>query len=148
MERRARGDRDADDGGTLGLAAFVAEHGEALEYDLMRMTRYTLDDLGGALPERALLAFVRHLPLESATVAETDARGGWSITQHLLATLIEAVEALDWHFMCSRVKSGHSKPEKPRPIPRPGVDSDAGRRIGRDPIPVSDFDDWYYGGDR
>lgn len=147
MEARTCGARDADCGGTLGLAAFIAEHGEALEYDLMRMTRYTLDDLGGALPERALLAFVRHLPLESATVAEVDDRGGWSMTQQLIARLIESVESLDWHFMCSRIPKGRSKPPHPKPIARPGVKRDEGQRIGRDPIPVQDFNDWYYGGD-
>lgn len=111
----------------------------------MRSTRYTLDDLGGSLPERALLAFVRHLPPESALVAEVDDRGGWSLTQHLIARLIESVEALDWHFMCANTKKSQHPP-KPRPVKRPGMDDGNARRIGRGAIAVSDFDEWYYGG--
>ncbi len=111
----------------------------------MTRTRYTLDDLGGGLPARALLAFVRHLPPESATVGETapDA-GGWSRTDMLLARICEGIEELLWVTACRGAKRS-SWPKRPQRIPRPGVEPEGGRRIGRDPIPIADFDTWYRG---
>lgn len=111
----------------------------------MRATRFTLDDLGGALSEAALLSFATHSPMESAVAAEVDELGGWSRTDQLLARLCEAVESFDWHYACAHAKKGR-RPPRPRRIPRPGVQDDV-KRIGKDPIPISTFDDWYYGGD-
>ena len=145
MDRGPRRDRRARHGGTLGLAEIVARHGEAVEYDLITRTRYTLDDVGGELPERALLAFVRRLPMESETRAALSPDCGWSRTEHLLARLCEGVEQLAWIESCKGLKKS-KWPPRPKRIQRPGVEPD-GKRVGRDPIPISDFDDWYYGGD-
>jgi len=112
----------------------------------MTRTRFTLDDLGGGLSARALLAFLRHLPPESASCAEIDgADGGWSRSDMLLARTCEAVEALLWVTACKGARRS-SWPKRPERIARPGVSPDEGRRIGRDPIPISEFDSWY-GGD-
>ena len=111
----------------------------------MRSTRFTLDDMGGDLTENALMSFIAHLPLESALIAEMDERGGWSRTEQLLARLIEAVEMLDWHFCCKGLKKT-KWPKPPTRIPRPGVDDEPETRIGKEPIPIHDFDSWYYGG--
>ena len=112
----------------------------------MRSTRFTLDDLGGDLSEAALLSFSGHLPMEAALVAEMDELGGWSRTEQLLARLVEAVEMLDWHTLCRGLKRSQWPP-RPRRIPRPGVDPYEGRRIGKEPIPIEDFNEWYYGGE-
>jgi len=111
----------------------------------MRSTRFTLDDLGGDLSERALLSFAAHAPMESALFAEMDELGGWSRTEQLLARLVEAVELFDWHFVCKGVKNSRW-PEAPKRIPRPGVDDESNRHIGSEPIAISSFDEWYYGG--
>lgn len=124
----------------------MSSHGGALESDLMRTTRFTLDDLGGELSENALLSFSSHLPAESALVAEVDELGGWSRTEQLLARLVEAVEILDWHFCCKGAKKS-KWPKPPRRIERPGVKDGEERRIGKEPIPIKSFDEWYYGGD-
>jgi len=110
----------------------------------MTRTRFTLDDLGGELSERALAAFLGNLPPESATVADASAVGGWSRTDMLLARTCEAVENLLWVEMCKGVKKS-KRPPKPKRIPRPGVEESDGKRIGRDPIPISEFDSWYGG---
>jgi len=112
----------------------------------MRSTRFTLDDLGGELSERALLSFGRHAPMESALFAELSEFGGWSRTEQLLARLVEAVERLDWHFICKGRKRS-DWPQPPKPIPRPGVKDDSERHIGRNPISISEFDAWYEGGE-
>jgi len=111
----------------------------------MTSTRFTLDDLGGALSERALSAFLGHLPPDSATMAEVMGdSGGWSRTDMLLARICEGIEELAWIVACKGVRKS-KWPDRPKRIPRPGVDTDGGRRIGRDPIPISEFDEWYGG---
>lgn len=111
----------------------------------MTRTRYTLDDLCGELSERALLSFVRRLPADSETVAALSPDGGWSRTDMLLARICEGIENLIWVTACKGAKRSRL-PKLPKRIPRPGVKPDE-RRIGREPIPISEFDDWYFGGD-
>jgi len=111
----------------------------------MTRTRYTLDDLGGELPERALLAFVRRLPANSELVSELSPNGGWSRTEMLLARICEGVETSAWIESCKGLRKS-KWPPRPQRIERPGVKPDR-RRIGRNPIPISAFDDWYRGGD-
>lgn len=113
----------------------------------MTRTRFTLDDLGGALSDRALLSFLANLPPESATALSTFGadKAGWSRTDMLLARLCEDVEELTWTTACKGVKKSQW-PKRPKRIPRPGVEDETERRIGRDPIPISEFDKWY-GGD-
>lgn len=60
----------------------------------------------------------------------------------MIADLIDGVTALC--YMISKTHGG--KPQKPKPYPRPWVDSGA-KRIGSNPIPISQFNDWYYGGE-
>lgn len=111
----------------------------------MCRTRFTLEDIGGELSERALLSFVRRLPAESETVRELVPDGGWSRTDMLLARICEGIEMLSWITMCRGLK--RSKwPQRPEPIARPGVKSET-KRVGHGPIPISDFDKWYYGGE-
>ena len=122
----------------------MAQHGEAVEYDLMTRTRYTLDDLGGELSERALLSFTRRLPAESETVAALSPDGGWSRTDMLLARICEGIERLTWVEMSKGTRKSR-RPPMPKPIERPGVKR-RDKRIGSEPVPISDFDKWY-GGD-
>ena len=147
MGRGSRRDRRAADGGIVGLADVIAHHGGAVEYDLMTRTRFTLDDLGGELSARALLAFLAHLPPESASYAAIHGDlGGWSRTDMLLARICEAVESIAWMEACRGAKKSQM-PKRPPRIVRPGVKDDSVKRIGSDPIPISDFDEWYGGVD-
>lgn len=129
----------------IGLAAVVADHGGALEYDLMTRTRYLASDIGGALPEGALLSFVRYLPPDSALKQEMDGDASWLTGQRndmLLAAIHDQLAGLQ--FMLMRWHGVRAK--KPKPIPRPGV-SDGVQHVGKGEIPIADFDEWYYGGD-
>lgn len=140
-------------GGILGLAGLICDHGAALEYDLMCRAHYTLDDLGFDLSVRALASFVSHLPPDSALARETADDGGelgrWSdvrATPMLLAALVDEVRYVSWEV--AQANSRHDlRSRMPRPIPRPGV-ADGGRQtVGSDPVPASEFESWYYGGD-
>ena len=111
----------------------------------MTRTRYLLRDIGGALPEGALLAFVRHLPPDSALKCEIDPDNVWLSGIHsdmLLAAIADQLAGFEYAYL----KANGAKPRKPKPIPRPGV-SDGTQRIGREAIDIAQFNDWYYGGD-
>lgn len=112
----------------------------------MTHTRFTFDDLGGELSARALLAFLGNLPPDSAYMAaKLGDRAGWSRTDMLLARICEGIEEQTWVIACKGEKKS-KWPKRPERIPRPGVEPDGGRHIGKDPIPISEFDEWY-GGD-
>lgn len=60
----------------------------------------------------------------------------------MLADVYDAISALDFMFAKAH---GSKSGKRPEPYPRPWRNK--GERFGKDPIPVSDFNDWYYGGD-
>ncbi|MCI6275083.1 MAG: hypothetical protein MR611_10525 [Coriobacteriaceae bacterium] len=131
----------------------VSGHGGALEYDLMTRTRFTLSDIGGELPARALLAFVTHLPPDAALCRElrgdSDEEAAWrdqSLVPMLLAEVVDTAHMVAWEV--AQANSDHDlRSSMPRPIGRPGVaESGGGRTYGSGAIAVSDFDDWWNGG--
>lgn len=122
----------------------------------MTLTRFTLDDLGRALSWRALSHFVDHLPPTSALMrelrpesAETLAWLDGSMVAPLLADLIDSVAYGRWEYLASHVPKGKRMPKEPRRLPRPWDRAEAEkgvRRVGRDPIPISEFDSWWESG--
>ena len=148
MVRSAIGARAARHGGTLGLACLIGEHGEAIEYDLLAIAGRTLDDLGGSLSDRALLAFVRHVPEASALRRELRREppedAAWreaGLTAQLLAAVFDALNMQTW--VIAQTHSRRSiRNAMPRPMDRPGARS-GDRHFGRDPIPAAEFDAWW-----
>lgn len=89
-----------------------------MEADLLRYYGVDLLDLyRGVLSVRRLGVLVRGLPPQSATVqaAEPDTR--WSLTDHLLAAVVDELRLGNW----LQSKDGHANRNRPQPIPRPGV---------------------------
>ena len=124
----------------------MAEHGAALDYDLLTKTRYQLSDVGGALSWGTLRHFVQYLPRDSALSREivplTDAER-WTngdATASILADLFDLVAQLRAEMA---VKGSGKKPKHMKPYPRPGVTPKGTRHMGKDPIPVSEFEDWW-----
>lgn len=117
----------------------------------MTRTRFTLSDLGGPLDWVALIRFVKNLDHSSALVRaaypEKAEQFRWfsgERTAELLAELIDCVNILTWNLQTVNTPKGRSRPKKPKPYPRPGAKQDKGERvIGKDPIPVSKFDEWW-----
>ena len=93
-----------------------------------------------------LITFVRHLPPTSAVYREKypDAYEYASDLKQsaILADLFDAVNGLSYMF----AKAHGGKPKKPEPYPRPWANNDV-QKIGSEPIPISEFNRWYYGGD-
>jgi len=124
-------------GGILGLARLIQQHGEAIEYDLIRHG-LRLRDLGTpSFDWRDLLVIVKHLGPESATVrAASPDQAGWGLTEQLLAALVDAVQIGNWQ------RQGRTHSPRPKPIPRPGV-KDRTRTIGRGRgTTAAEFDRW------
>lgn len=137
-----------------GIAALVSiaegEHRRAIEYDLITRAGLTLHDIPARLSWNAFLSFVTHLSPDSAyfTALNPD-DSAWATrmkTNAILADVFDAIEWFSYSFRISKAKRG-SRPKKPKPYPRPGQKTED-TRIGKDPIPISKFDEWWDGGER
>lgn len=111
-------------GGIFGLLDLLDEHEEAIDYDLLTLG-LDLNDLGTErLSWRRLRAVLRHLPHTSAT---SQALHGdavvWTSTDHLLAAAVDALNIANWQ------RTG-KKQNRPKPIPRPGVEDKTRRTFG------------------
>lgn len=140
------------DGGIASLVRTIDEHGGALEYDLMTRAGATLDAVPALVPWTALRSFVAHLDSSSALVKETSPdRADWQGTARvpmILADIYDLLNVFRWQFETANTPKKKKKPRKPKPYQRPGVEPDEkGTRVGRDPIPIRDFDEWWEGGD-
>lgn len=71
---------------------------------------------------RRLRVLMSQLPRESRLVRRLDPRAEWSATDHLLASVIEALRAGNW-------QRGGGKGPRPRPLKRPGQEQ--GKRMGK-----------------
>ena len=123
----------------------IEQHGPAIDYDLMTMTNYTLRDVGGALPWGALLHFLMYLPRTSAfsrEVRPTTDEEMWAngnVTAALLADIYDAIHQLNNNVMA---KGSGRSPRAVKPYKRPWAKANE-RHVGKDPIPISEFEDWW-----
>lgn len=67
----------------------MAEHGDALDFDLFDRWRVRLADVPSTVGWGAVALFLRHLPLDSATMREAEPRALWSTEAHLLANIAD-----------------------------------------------------------
>ena len=89
--------------------------------------------------------FAQHLSTDSATyraLYKEHSRFASPTSQSaMLADIFDALEAFAYMF----AKAHGGKGQKPKPYPRPGANE--GEKIGKDPLPISEFNEWYYGGE-
>ena len=127
-------------GGILSLVQTINEYDRPLEYDLMTRTGRTLSEYidMGAAGMVALLSFINYLPMDSQLRQAMDPQdevGEWSTvkkTNIILADLFDV-------FVAANTRRGHKAKQYPRPKQK--------RKIGRDAVPISEFWDWWNGGD-
>lgn len=133
-------------GGILGLDQLLDEHGGAVEYDLIALG-LRLDDLGTErLTWRDLWVIVQHSPRESAIARAVGAEEAvWSLTDHLLATVIDVLNIANWQRENAGRPRGKSPTRRPKRIPRPGVEGEH-KTVGSEPIPIKDFEAWWDAG--
>lgn len=93
-----------------------------------------------------LFNFSKHLPETSAVfrARNKDAADYLSRLNQsaMIADLIDSVSALCYMY----AKAHNGRPRKPKPYRRPWL-KNTSKSIGSDPIPISEFNKWYYGGD-
>jgi hypothetical protein len=111
-------------GGSAQLAALIDEYGDTLLADLKYYYDIDLRDLFSevALSPRYVLAFVKHLPLESAFVAAR--RGGsqfrgWDHDRYATAALVDAVNRNSYILLCANSDPKKRRPSPPEPFPLP-----------------------------
>ena len=120
----------------MSLGRLLAEHGEAIEADLLRFYHLDIADVGTErLSWRRLRVLLRHLPRESAFVrdrAGEAARGGE--TEQLLALLADTLAAINRNLVQPHSRTLLPKAQR---LPRPGVtDRGDGRRWGSSAMPL------------
>lgn len=108
-------------GGITGLVLLIEKHGPAIEYDLIKLG-LRLRQLGtDALSWRDLLVIVQHSERGTAlNAAMHPDHAPWGLSEHLLAVVADAVIAGNW----MQSKDGQKNRNRPKPIPRPGVEQD------------------------
>lgn len=124
-------------GGILWLARLTSEHADALDYDLMTRTRFTLDDLGGALSWRALLHFVSRMGPGFETWADMhpgepdSTRWDGRPDPWILADIRDILATV------------FARPgTQPKPWPVPGA-KEPGRHWGKGAVPVTEIVEWW-----
>lgn len=121
----------------------IDDHREAIEYDLLTRTGYTLDDVGGRLSWSALYSFVKNLGGDSATARSLKKSTGWETTlktNEILADLFDQLRIIDIHLV--RFISGGKTRPKFKPYPRPGKDDNTKRQIGKGAMPYNKLREW------
>jgi hypothetical protein len=118
-------------GGIARVAALLAEHGGAVEADLLRYYQVHVGDFPWPLTARQVLVLVSQLPDDSALMRAVhgEEQAQWSLDRHLLARIEEGIRGVQYQIA---VISGAKNPIPPEPIPRPGV------RRSRPPRPEVD----------
>ena len=127
----------------------LCEHGGALDFDLMTMTDYTIDDVGGRLSVGSLAHFVQNLPPTSATMRalfpDEAERVLWMegrATAQLVACLIDELRGFEWMYQSAHSNGSVMRPKRfETPWTSPG---ELGvRRIGSKPVTIAEFDEWF-----
>lgn len=83
-------------------------------------------------------AMVVNLPQDSATIVGDDHEDAmWDLHAHLQASILDGIRWLQW----SKTKDGEKNRNRPKPIPRPGVDDrqTERRQFGAEPMPLDDL---------
>lgn len=101
-------------GGIAGLCQLLREHGGAIEADLSRYHGKRLRHLHtGELTRRELIAYIKHLPRDSALAREIHGEAAeWGPDTHLLGDLLDVLQIANWQ------RAG-KKRGAPKPIKRP-----------------------------
>lgn len=125
-----------DPGGIRGLRELIAEHKEAVEFDLISHG-LRLDWLGSELLSwRDLWVLIRWSPRGSALDWATNPEAAeWGLPEHLLASVFDALQIANWQ------RGSAKRRDFPEPLPRPGV-TPKGASFGKGAIPMDEMADF------
>ena len=126
----------------MSLGEFCATHKEAITYDLMTRTQYTLDDVGGALSWSSLNSFIKNLGSDSALARDLGKSSGWENTKktnEILADIFDMLQVINVNIK----QLAGDKHRKFKPYPRPGRDDDNKRKLGKGAMPLNELREWF-----
>lgn len=126
-------------GGIVGLLELIDEHQEAVEFELLLIGRH-LDELGTpALSWRDFLVLVRRWQKMPGNALAAAVHGvevpSWG--EQVMATMVDLLQAIAWKLPRPKRAAG-----KPKRFAR-WWEKRKQQKFGRDPIPMSTFDDWW-----
>lgn len=120
----------------------MIEHYEAIEYDLITRTAYTLDDVGGRLSWSALSSFIKNLDTGSALAKDLDKTTGWENTLQANIILADIYDLLQvTNSLLITMATQGKKRKKITPYPRPGKDRNT-RKLGKGAMPLNALSKW------
>ena len=106
----------------------------------------TLADVPDGITWAALRSFVSHLDASSALVSEMHPdMAGWQGASRVPAMLADLYDLMA-AFRAEFAQANGGKRRKPKPYPRPWARRKDEQRVGRDPIPIRDFEGWWNDG--
>ena len=128
-------------GGIHALIELIDEHPEEFEYDLishgLRLRQLGTDMLSW----RDLWVIVRQQPRESALARAMDPEdSAWGLSEQLLAAIADASHVRVW-----QAGSG-KRSDRPKPIPRPGVEKGSKTVHRHEVLPAGEMASWLGGG--
>lgn len=97
-----------------------------MEADLLRYYGVDLlDHHRGTLSARRLRVLIQHLPRDAALVRELHGESAeWGLTEHLLAATVDELAVGNWLFVSANRDEHADPPDRPKPVPRPGVEEE------------------------
>lgn len=106
----------------------------------------------GRLDGRSLLRFVKGLGPDSAffraSRPDQAKAAAWVDGSAECALIAELIDVVRESAAVLAYKGTGKKPPKMEPYPRPWDGGRKKKQYGSDPIPIADFEQWYYGGGR
>lgn len=106
-------------GGIVSLVALLEEHGEAVEYELIRLGLRLRDLPSRTFDWRDLWSIIKSLPEDSAihrALEVIDEDSIWTPHMMLTAEILDLAAYLVWF----QTKDGQNGRNRPKPYPRPG----------------------------
>lgn len=99
-----------------------------------------LDRYRGRLSARRLRVLIQHLPREAALVRALHGdHAEWGLTEHLLATTVDQLAISNWLFVSVNAAEDADQPERPQPVPRPGVEAEVATARASSPAQINAF---------
>jgi Family of unknown function (DUF5361) len=125
-------------GGIAGLLTLERAQWEALESDLLG-AGFVLADIPHRVTWRAVLMALQHSRRESAVARVVGGqRVSWGANEHLLAVAVDLLQVLVW----MQSTDGQKNRNRPKPLPRPGVEPVGDRRFGDAQMTVDEAKAW------
>lgn len=97
-----------------------------MEADLLRYYGVDLLDYHrGTLSARRVRVLIEHLPRDAALVRALHGETAeWGLTEHLLAATVDQLAVSNWLFVSANRDEHADPPERPSPVPRPGIEEE------------------------